>query len=333
MKKEKVLIEIRDVFILIVLGYAITWFGLGCPNCQEDTRQFLIVASFTSTLWILLWKGNEYLGDWISTKISWLEYPLRRFIIGTISTIVYTFLVMYILTALFERSFVFELPDGVIISVIVTIGISLFMHGRSFFLNWRKAAIEAEQFQRESIEARYESLKNQVNPHFLFNSLNALANLVYEDENKAVVFIDELSDVYRYVIETQEKETVPLQHEVRFLESYLYLQQIRFGDKLHVKFAIDGIDAKVAPLALQMLIENAIKHNIISEDDPLTIHVRIEENFIVVENNMQKKSSVGEDSAGVGLDNIRKRYERLSESVVLVEAGKDVFRVKLPLLN
>jgi sensor histidine kinase YesM len=333
MKKKKALREIRDIVFLVILGFGMTWFGLSCRNCQDDTRQFFIMASFTSVLWILLWKGNDYLGHWISTKVSWLEFPLRRFVIGTIGTIGYTFAVMYILTAIYERSFALEIAEGVMVSVLITIGISLFMHGREFFLNWRKAAIQAEEYQKESIEARYASLKNQVNPHFLFNSLNALANLVYEDENKAVVFIDELSDVYRYVIETQDKETVPLEQEVKFLESYLYLQQIRFGEKLNVKFQIDGVQTKVAPLALQMLIENAIKHNIISEEDPLTIHVLVEKDFIVVENNLQKKSSIGEDSAGVGLENIRKRYERLSQSTVVVEENKDFFRVKLPLLN
>lgn len=325
--------EIRDMLILIAVGFALTWTGLMCPGCRENTRQLLIIGSFTSALWILLWKGNEYLGSFISTKISWLQYPMRRFVIGFIATVGYTLLVMYLVTAIYEQSFSQRMGTGVLISVVITIAISLFMHGREFLVNWRQSAILAEKYQKESAAAKYESLKNQVNPHFLFNSLNALSNLIYEDEHKASIFIRELSDVYRYVINTQQKETVPLHDELRFLESYTFLQRIRFGEKLRVSVQLNEFDAEVAPLALQMLIENAIKHNIISEEDPLTITVSRDGQFIVVTNNLQIKKSFGEDSAGVGLENIRRRYEMLTAEKVRVEKTDDHFTVKLPLLR
>jgi sensor histidine kinase YesM len=332
MDNKKVLRELRDMAVLIVIGFAMTWFGLSCPNCQDDTRLLIIMASFTALLWILLWKGNEYLGHFISSKISWLRFPLQRFIVGSVATIVYTVTVMYLLTAAYEGTFSVEFGDGVLISVVITIGISLFMHAREFLLNWRKVSILAEQYEKESVEAKYETLKNQVNPHFLFNSLNALTNLIYEDEEKAAIFIRELSRVYRYVIETQNRETVPLGEEKHFLDSYLYLQQIRFGKKLRVNFDIDGAAGNLPPLALQMLMENAIKHNVISEDDPLTISVRCERDVIVVENNLQKKSSMSEESSGVGLENIRKRYEMLSNRKLVIEESPAYFRVKIPLL-
>jgi sensor histidine kinase YesM len=332
MTRRKLLIEARDMVLLVAVGFLMTWLGLSCPNCREDSRYLWIMASFTSALWILLWKGNEYLGTFISMKISWIRLPVQRFLVGTAATILYSFLVMYLLTALYERTFRLEIGDGVLISVFITLGISLFMHGREFLLNWRKAAIQAEQYQQESFRAKYESLKNQVSPHFLFNSLNALSNLVYEDEDKAARFIHELSEVYRYVNETQDRETVPLQEEIGFLKSYLYLQQIRFGEKLRLNLLLDESNGHVPPLALQMLIENAIKHNIISEDDPLTITLRREENYIFVENNLQKKTSLGEDSAGLGLENIRRRYEMLGNESMTVEEGERIFRVRLPLL-
>lgn len=325
--------EVRDISILIAAGFFMTWTGLVCSSCKENTRQFLIIGSFTSLLWILLWKGNEYLGNFISSKISWLEFPLRRFLIGTVATVGYTFTAMYVLTAIYEQSFSQRIGTGVLVSVIITIAISLFMHGREFLLNWRRSAIMAEQYQKESVAARYESLKSQVNPHFLFNSLNALSNLIYEDEHKAAIFIRELSGVYRYVIDTQERETVPLREEIGFLESYIYLQQIRFGQKLQVVIDLKGIDADVAPLALQMLIENAIKHNVISDDDPLRITVVTDGNFIRVTNNLQLKKSLGEDSPGLGLENIRRRYEMLTKVEVQVETTPEHFSVKLPLIK
>jgi LytS/YehU family sensor histidine kinase len=333
MKKKDIMREFRDVLILTVVGFGISWIGLGCPDCRESPRQFIIMASFTSLLWILLWKGNEFLGKYISTKISWIHFPIQRFLVGTAATVAYTFGVMYSLTAIYERYFNKDIGDGAIISVVISIAISVFMHGWEFLLSWRKAQILAEQYQKESLSAKYDSLRNQVNPHFLFNSLNALSNLIYEDEEKAEVFITQLSDVYGYVIQTQEKETIPLEEELRFLQSYIYLQQIRFGDKLLVNMKLDGLKTEVAPLALQMLIENAIKHNIISVDDPLTITISRDGSFLVVENNLQKKNSYGEDSAGVGLENIYRRYEILSSVPVQVEETTSYFRVKLPLLN
>jgi LytS/YehU family sensor histidine kinase len=171
-----------------------------------------------------------------------------------------------------------------------------------------------------------------VSPHFLFNSLNALTNLVYEDQEKAVKFIKQLSEVYRYVLDTRDKEVVSLTEELKFLESYLFLQRIRFGNKLRVTIDLSG-DPMLAPLALQMLIENAIKHNIISEADPLNIRIFSEDGYLTVENNLQKKSVLGERSSGVGLDNIRKRYEFLTDREVKVLETPVSFVVKLPLLN
>jgi sensor histidine kinase YesM len=332
MESRKLFTEARDIVLLVIIGFAMTWLGLSCPNCRDDTRQLMIMGSFTAVLWIMLWKGNEYLGNFISSKISWVLYPLKRFAIGSLATVLYTVAVMYFLTVIYEGSFSVEFGDGVFISVVVTIAISLFMHAREFLMNWRKVSILAEQYERESVQARYETLKNQVNPHFLFNSLNALTNLIYEDEERALIFIDQLSQVYQYVINTQHKETVCLEEEKHFLESYLYLQQIRFGDKLRVNFSVDGVSGNIPPLALQMLIENAIKHNVISEDDPLTIAVYAEDSQIVVENNLQKRTSMGEDSSGLGLENIRKRYEMLSDKKIDVQETGNRFRVKIPLL-
>jgi sensor histidine kinase YesM len=332
-RKNKILGEVRDFILLILVGFAMTWFGLSCRNCRDDPRMFMIMASFTSLLWIILWKGNEYLTEYISTRISWVAFPVKRFLIGFISTVVYTFLAMYLVTVAYERSFDISLPSGVLVSVLITIFISLFMHAKAFLHNWRKAAIEAEKYQQESMAARYESLKNQVNPHFLFNSLNALSNLVYEDENKAAMFIDELAGVYRYVLETQDKDVVPVAEEIKFLRSYLYLQQIRFGEKLKIDFLLDGADTWVPPLSLQMLIENAIKHNIISEEDPLGIRISINKDFIVVENNLQRKTPSGDESSGMGLENIRRRYDMLGGKKVVVREEFGVFSVMLPLLK
>jgi LytS/YehU family sensor histidine kinase len=254
---------------------------------------------------------------------------------GVLATIFFTVLAVLVLIKSWELiwdvSFG-DYDDIIINSLVITFFISLFFHGRSFLLEWRRSAVEAERYQKESMTATYESLKNQVNPHFLFNSLNALTNLVYEDQDKAVNFIKQLSEVYRYVLDTRDKEVVPLEEELQFLKSYTYLQQIRFGDKLSIDLSLNGLETMVAPLALQMLIENAVKHNEISEENPLRIKVYQEHGSIVVENNLQKKSRLGEETSGVGLENINKRYQFLSSEKVVIEQTNDKFLVKLPVI-
>jgi hypothetical protein len=325
---------IRELILFLVLSFLQTlWM---CPRCGTS-RDFVSVYAFTFIMWLVLWKGNEGLGDLISMRISWIATPVRRFFIGLIGTIVFTVSSMALIMYLFETLAGFDFgPRSVNIiygSVIVTFIISLFLHGREFLLFWRQATLDKEKFEKESIAARYESLKSQVNPHFLFNSLNALTNLVYEDQDNAVKFIKQLSDVYRYVLDTRDREVVPIGDELSFLTSYLYLQQIRFGPKLRIENRIQDHAFSITPLALQMLIENAIKHNVVSEDEPLTIKLYQENNYVVVENNLQVKRTSLEPSAGVGLENISKRYALLSDRKVIIERGEDFFRVSLPMLK
>jgi hypothetical protein len=320
---------------LIALAGSVVAIYFMCTSCRTNYELFgwNIVFSFIS--WITLWGVNSELNDFLSRKISWVKFPTKRLLAGIVATIFFTVLAIIGLIKLWE--FIWDIEFGnyseiVINSLVITFFISLFFHGRSFLIEWRRSAVEAERYQKESMTATYESLKNQVNPHFLFNSLNALTNLVYEDQDKAANFIKQLSDVYRYVLDTRDKEVVPLEEEVKFLNSYAYLQQIRFGDKLSIELSLNGLDTMVAPLALQMLIENAVKHNEVSEENPLHIRIYKAEDFIAVENNLQKKSQVGESSSGLGLENICKRYEFLSDKKVKIEQSVNKFLVKLPII-
>lgn len=332
--RKTILVEMRDVALLAAVGIVMTYTGVTCRNCVDSPKGFWIIASFTSLIWILLWKGNSYLGRFISTKVSWLKVPVKRFVIGIVSTFVYSYGAIYGLIILYRFLFGYDFGmtrTTTVMSVVITLIISLFMHSRAFLFWWRQSAIDAERLQKENMAARYESLKSQVDPHFLFNSLNALTNLVYEDQDKAAKFIKQLSEVYRYVLDTRDKEMVALEEEQRFLESYLFLQKIRFGDKLQLRIQLDGTRSMVAPLVLQMLIENAIKHNIVSEENPLTISVYAEGSYIFVENTLQPKAVLREESQGIGLENICKRYEFLSDKKVEI-IREPKFIVKLPVI-
>lgn len=319
---------------LTLAGFAMTL--IWCRPWEQGLITYLKIGSVTATMWNLMWLGNDWTAHLVSKWISWKDEPIRRFTMGVVVMLVFTFAAVWFVAGLYYfilglditgdiRSFLYS-------SLVITIVISLFMHSRSFLYNWKEAAITAEQLQKETIKSQYESLRSQVNPHFLFNSLNALTNLVYEDQDKAAKFIKQLSDVYRYVLDTRDKELVSLDEELKFLNSYLFLQQIRFGNKLNVENSLSG-DIKVAPLVLQMLIENAIKHNVVSDEQPLTIRLFRENGWVVIENNRRHRRTLPEESTGVGLANIRSRYSYFSDKPVTVISDDAKFVVKLPVIE
>ncbi len=329
--------ELFEATLIFLLGCAMAFaFNPGLAN-----RPWTVVRlsmTYSGLMWMLFWKGNAYLVDFWNSKISWLDQPGKRFIVGVITVLIYTPLVIVFLNTSYNLLPGVSIDWGgidVLISIGITFFITFFMFAKSFLDNWRKATVDAERIKREQMSTKYESLKNQVNPHFLFNSLNALTNLVYENQDMAADFIRKLSKVYRYVLDNQAKEVVSLEIELAFVNSYLFLQRIRFDDKLKVNIDITGFEQKmIPPIALQMLFENAIKHNTIAEEEPLTIEVYVENSdTLIIKNNLQKKNIPIEESAGVGLKNIQARYEFLSQTKVEIHETESEFIVKLPLLS
>lgn len=322
------------VVIAIAGSVVLTYFS--CTSCHDDLERFSGYVLYSAVTWAGLWIVNSYMNDVLNERISWIETPIKRLVVGIIATIVFTVIAAVIILKGFEflMGFKFNNYTEIIqVTLIITFFISLFAHSRGFLMAWKSSAVEVERYQKESIVSNYESLKNQVNPHFLFNSLNALTSLVYEDQDKATKFIKQLSGVYRYVLDTRGREVVALEEELLFLNSYLFLQQIRYGGKLVIKNTLQQLKGNVPPLALQMLVENAIKHNIISEAQPLIIHLYEENNNIVVTNNLQLKKDLSEGLSGVGLENIKRRYEFLSNRKVEVLKNENSFCVKLPILT
>ena len=327
--------HILTMLWLTIAGFVMSWFiWRGCCTVISSLAWITI---FTATLWIALWLGNAYLAEALSHFYSWQKEPLKRLIVGLVGMTVYTIGAVKGIIYLFHFLTGFDVGDNLSLTLTYTIGITLiitmFMTGCEFLINWRQAAVDAEASKRASINAQYESLKNQVNPHFLFNSLNALTNLVYEDHDKAAKFIKQLSEVYRYVLDTRDKEVVALEEEMKFLDSYLFLQKIRFGENLLVKINLATNNKLIAPLALQLLVENAIKHNETSSEHPLSINIVEQDGYIVVENSLQRKNMPDERSPGIGLENIKSRYTFLSSQPVVVEERDNKFVVKLPLIQ
>lgn len=191
---------------------------------------------------------------------------------------------------------------------------------------------EMDRLKQDKLKMDYNSLQDQLNPHFLFNNLSALKSLIIYDQDKAVSFTENFTDVYRYVLQSKDKMVIRVEEELEFIKAYIKLHKVRLGGGLHVDIdiATGFYDQEIAPLTLQLLIENAIKHNITSKDKPLNINAYIKNNYLVIENNNQKKESTY--STNTGLTNLKKRYEMLTEREIVIFEDEHTFRVNIPLL-
>lgn len=204
-----------------------------------------------------------------------------------------------------------------------------------FYGKWNEANLEAEKYKTQQIVSQLESLKNQISPHFLFNSLNTLAAIIPEDASQAEKFTEKLSDVYRYILQYKDKELVFLNVELDFIESYLFMLKIRYPENLEVIIDIPNryLNMHVAPLTIQILLENAIKHNVISKTSPLKIRIFIDDKEQIVVENELKLKTVAKNSTKTGLENVRKRYAYLSDKSIDVFQNQEIFKVSVPLIS
>lgn len=329
----------------LLIAFVITF--VSCPSCYTSVaglKQIWDSFLISFLISVALSYGSAQFERYFNERIPWIQYPAKRFIFETVAYMTYAFCTSYILIVLFilfvRRSKTFDsMPWRLILfdtkmPMILAFFITASIISRSFLLEWRKAAIEAEQLKTERFAQQYQSLKDQLNPHFLFNSLNVLNNLVYDNPDTASRFIRQLSKIYRYVLDVQHEELVPLDREIEFAENYLSLQKIRFEEGLQYKIKVGkNTDHYLPPLSLQLLLENAIKHNVASMANPLHIDIDIEGNNLTVKNSLQLKSSLPEESAGIGLSNIRKRYDLLSSDAISIANENGFFAVRLPLLK
>lgn len=331
--------EIKESVLIFLLGGVVQLaFWLDVSNFQW--YNFFLNFSYSGFFWVMLWKGSEHMVEFMDGIYSWFDHPVKRVLLSASGIVFYTFIVVYLLDFtydffVFKKGFfeAFEELNGapLVTTMLINLGINTFMHGRGFLIEWRQASIDNERLKTEQVSAQYKSLKNQVNPHFLFNSLNALSSLVYEDQDKAVDFIRKLAQVYRYVLDSRDEEVVPVNDEMTFVKNFVFLQKIRFGDNLQVELQEGSPQHHVPPLAIQVLVENAIKHNVVSEKDPLSIKVTFEDQYCRVWNSLKEKKA--KDSTGIGLDNLIERYHYLSNESVNVTKKDDYFEVDIPLLT
>ncbi|NOU17805.1 MAG: histidine kinase [Bacteroidales bacterium] len=227
-----------------------------------------------------------------------------------------------------------DLKNLILTVILLTFLINTIYEGYYLFLRLSETALETERYKKESIEAQYQNLTSRLNPHFLFNSLNTLTTIVEEDTPKAVAYIQELSVVYRYVLNSQKNTWIDLPSELKFTHSYITLLKMRFEEDLVVELDIceNHISYYILPLTVQLLIENAVKHNEISSNLPLVVKILCNEEQLVVSNNKQKRT-IMPSTTKVGLHNISERYRFLVNKDVIIEDTDDSFVVRIPLVK
>ncbi|MBF4493448.1 histidine kinase [Flavobacterium sp. JLP] len=307
----------------------------------------VLITFFISCLYSFgLGFGNGFLNLLLDRKWDWLEQTNLRVYYGILVTILYTvpvvlginYYIFMVLQDMTLKEFFGERMLWVhLFYIILSLGVSIFMQARSFMIKWKQASkfeITQQKIIAGTASAKFESLKNQIDPHFLFNSLNVLSSLIEENPDNAQRFTTSLSKIYRYVLEQKDKELVSVEDELSFAKTYMNLLKMRFENSLFYELPTADInpDAKVVPLSLQLLLENTVKHNVVSEQKPLHIRIFIDGDYLAIQNDFQKKE-VLQDRQGVGLQNIINRYGIITNRKVIIEQNEENFTVKIPILT
>ncbi|UIR55797.1 histidine kinase [Sphingobacterium sp. SRCM116780] len=289
-----------------------------------------------------LYLGNTFLYHQISKIFPQSTQYIKRILLFIPGTAVLTIIVVFIVTfsvqkftdnLSFQNFIVKQHYDTYFNMILISIIVSLLIFSFYFYKRFKEGQLKKQKELTKTATAQFESLKNQLDPHFLFNSLNVLTSLIEEDPQKAVNFTTSLSRIYRYVLEQKDKNLIEASEEINFARIFLTLLSIRFEDALKIKIEDQNMlsQEQLVPLALQLLIENAIKHNALSPTKVLEIRIFKENDRLYIQNNLQEKESI--NGTGIGLKNIQERYALLTKKEVIITKTATHFTVSLPLIT
>ena len=333
----------RATFILLGVFVVLTLLNVMMGGQVTWNIELAMSFGFTMLYGYSLYYANAILFMQLDNYFKEERFSRKRLFIGAFASFVVSILVIFLLRifedVIIERKsleafLATERPANYLVAIVVTFFVTLGIHAFYFYKAYQENKVKEQKVIAGTASAQFESLKNQIDPHFLFNSLNVLSSLIEENPENAQKFTTSLSKIYRYVLEQKDKELVPVAEELAFAKTYMNLLKMRFENSITFELP-DGFnneEAKVVPLSLQLLLENCIKHNVVSESKPLHIKIYIENNQLVVENNLQKKEVLS-DRKGVGLQNIVNRYAILTQRKVLVEETEKSFKILVPILT
>lgn len=319
-------------FIALAQGQDLKWN-------QNLLLQFLFIMLYS----VILYFANTIVFVLTDRYFGPSRLSPKRLLVGISGSFVVSVFVIFLLRILedvviegrtFEQFFAEERISNYYLAMIITLIITFLAHGFYFYKKYQENRVKEQKIIAGTASAKFETLKNQIDPHFLFNSLNVLSSLIEENPDNAQRFTTSLSKVYRYVLEQKDKELVSVQEELAFAKTYMNLLKMRFENSVFYELpeTLSNPDNKVVPLSLQLLLENTIKHNVVSQQRPLHIRIYEENGCLVVQNDLQKKE-VLQDRKGVGLQNIVSRYAIITHRKVQVEESQKHFTVKLPVLT
>lgn len=327
------------LILLIVVSELLAYF-FAEELAIEPT--LVITVSWFTTVVIMLWLGNRLITRQFNKYFPWLKYGTKRFYAHLTVGIFYSLVITNITYVIFKVLLTTDPPVYEQIIVMNTFGLAIFIPLFSIyfsvhFLNqWKESELVAEKFKKETVHAELVSLKNHLDPHFLFNNLNILSSLIDKDKGLSKDFLDKFAEVYRVILKSKDEDLISLEEELEFISSYIYLLKTRFEENIQFEMQIKADDKykMLPPLTLQLLVENAIKHNIISEKKPLKVRIKsADDNRLVIENTLYKKPAELKEVGGSGLENIKKRYNYFSDDEIVIEENAEAFIVKIPLLE
>lgn len=333
--------------ILIIFGIGTVIFLVGNSLSRgfhfESMNEFAVNFGFYQLYSFVIGISNMVFFNYLNNR-EWKENEsVKRITIGVVGSVIISltalfFLRMFTSVVYFGGSYndfiANESYRNYTFGLWISLTIVIVFHAVYFFKKNQDNKVKESQIVAKNQTAKFESLKNQLDPHFLFNSLNVLTSLISENPSQAEKFTTKLSKVYRYVLEQKDKDLIPLAEELKFANSYMELLKMRFEDGINFNITetVSNPELKTVPLSLQLLLENAVKHNVITSKSPLEINIYEDKGFLIVENNINLKQSL-EKSTKVGLKNIDQRYSLISKEKIVVTDNNNIFRVKLPLLT
>ena len=334
MKNSKFkIIHKLGIAIAIAFFFKISFFRL------KDFFEWDLI--FITVIVFIIWLGNEIIDNRLNKRYPWIENAKKRLINQSLLSFVFTSITLFALMYLLHQ---LRFGDGRIINrkmieifppaILFTLALLAVKIGSEFFNALKDSLLEVEKYKTESANAQLQNLKNQLNPHFLFNNLSVLTSLIYKNQDKAANFINELAKVYRYVLDTKNSELVSLQEELDFLNHYIYLLKIRFDDSILFEIKIEESKKSeyILPMCLQTVVENTIQHNEASQANPLKVLIYSQNNSLVIENTIKLRTN-DVTSSKTGLKNIEMRYSFYTDEKVIVSNNGAIFKVILPLIH
>lgn len=325
------------VFIpLLGLIYYTTFFFMSMTTDASFGFNWMVVL-IISIQFAAIWAVTQFVLDRLIQR-GW-QMNIQLFILGVISIVFLNDCLFFTLRTIYVKINHPEFPvfnwlllaltslEGLLKGIIV---ISM-LFSLNFFKRWRLENEENERLKRNELELQNRALKSQLNPHFLFNNLNTLSGLIRQDQSIANEFLKEMSDMYRYILKTTDKEVVPLLDEVQFAESYTRLLKKRFGNHFNYIIEVNDFDYVLPPISLHLLLENIVKHNRIDEEYPMHFTIKQKEGSLLVENTISPKNNV--DSTKKGLQILSEQYMFLTNKTIEINSDNKLFSVKLPLLK